>query len=539
MKYLAIILALLFASSVHANLIVNELLANEPGGFTTLEWIELFNDSDSSLELSEYLLVVNSDTLLLPAVTVPANSYQLICRKLFAPIDESSFEAYWGDGSQVWGDSDFESKIREPIEISFSLPNDKGEVLLLQQENIVSTLNWETNSDDGFSWERKFVDSSLILQSKSQTNSTPGYINSVTLVEYDIAIEMVSVFIEGFKPFYRFQITNRGLGDINDGVLYISDSTTLVPMFSFQVPSIASDTTIEFEISFAVSSAGMYQPFIAIIESSTDLRSSNDSLFFTAVSQSYPPLIVSEFLANPQQEKETEWIEIQNRSSEIIDLQNWLIGDALKLNQIAVDSIYLAPNQYLVLTKSRDSFLFEYPLFGGTLIELASWAGLNNDSDKIRLQYNFGILADNYFYNSLYDSNYTVGRDIINETYTWGRSSEQYGTPGIENKLFNYHVDENVEIRLSSKYISPDGDGFEDNIIIAIDVPLSESYTLKLYDINGNVAKTFFEEREYVSNNIVWDGFGDNNARLRVGIYILYLTTDFGKSAKETIVIAR
>lgn len=537
MKYYLILIAVFIMQNVQANIVINEVLSNEPGTTRSLEWIELYNNSDSSLLLSDYTLVINSDTVFLPARFIEVKSYIIICKKLYSTSGEASFESYWGNGSNVWGDTEYEAQVAEPLEASFSLLNSSDTIYLEQEQNIVSSFGWDESGEDGVSWERKFVDSTLILQSKSNIHATPGYINSITLVQRDLAIESVSVRLENFTPIYTFTISNRGLTDISDGILSIYDSTQSVLLQALDLPIVLSDSMIFVETSFACNINHMYASCNALLITPQDVRRSNDSLIFTAVSQEYPPILISEFLANPQGDKQTEWIEIQNRSNEQIDLQNWFIGDALKENQIVSEQYIMSPNQYIVLTKSKDEFLFEYPQYNGVVIKLNSWASLNNDGDIIRLQDSYHVLADTYNYNLLYDENYTVCRDLQSDSYQWGRSSEPNGTPGYENILFQ--IDNSIKINLSSKYISPDGDGHEDNVVIDLDVLFSEKYTLKLYDVNGNIVKLFFDSKEYIPNQIVWDGLNDKNERLPIGIYVLYLSTEDGHSTKETIVIAR
>ncbi len=534
-----LLLLILITNTASANLVINEVLSNEPGSSTSLEWFELQNNSDTTMQLSDYILVINSDTIILPSRIIPPNSYLIICKQLFWGSNNNSFESYWGNGTNVWGDSEYEFLTPEPIELSFSLSNNFGTIQLLQNLNIVSTFSWEEKGADAFSWERKYTDSLPIMQSISKIGSTPGYLNSVTPVEKDLAVELYSLVMENFNPIYRFTITNRGLTDITDGMLHIYDSSFTTLTNSTNIPLIQRDSVIEIETILNYTPVQLYETLTAIVATPFDLRTTNDTIYFTAVSQQYPPIIISEFLANPQGDKHPEWVEIYNRSNEQIDLQNWSIGDSVKSNQVTTQSFFVAPNQFIVLTKSKVNFLNEYPQFNGIVFELDSWAVLNNESDKLKLLDDNNIVADNYSYDMLYDDNYTVSRNLENGLYDWGRSSDQYGTPGYENSLSTVNNNSSVAINLSSKYISPDGDGFEDELRISINVPQSDSYTLKLYDINGNIVHTFYPATAYISNEFVWNGLSSDNVRLPIGIYILYLSTEEGLSTKETIVIAR
>ena len=76
--------ALLYCSSVvHAELIVNEIMVNEPGGATNYEWIELFVDSTGSIFLDDYELLVDNEQVTVPeGLELEAQSYLIVCKKL-------------------------------------------------------------------------------------------------------------------------------------------------------------------------------------------------------------------------------------------------------------------------------------------------------------------------------------------------------------------------------------------------------------------------------------------------------------------------
>ena len=96
----------LYGSS--ANLVViSEVLANEPGSLTKLEWVELHNADSLSHNLEGWSFVCKEDTTLFAANTViPAKGCLIIARQLVSdPLDSVSFEGHWGDASGVWGDT--------------------------------------------------------------------------------------------------------------------------------------------------------------------------------------------------------------------------------------------------------------------------------------------------------------------------------------------------------------------------------------------------------------------------------------------------
>ena len=91
----------IIVQSTQAEIVINEAMVNEPGGTTSLEWIELYNDGQFKLTRA-YRLVIGSDTIGLPD-TLAEREYFIICRRLF----NGGFESEWGNGSGVWGDNEY------------------------------------------------------------------------------------------------------------------------------------------------------------------------------------------------------------------------------------------------------------------------------------------------------------------------------------------------------------------------------------------------------------------------------------------------
>ena len=61
---LSVLLTALSVSLTRAELIVNEVLVNEPGSQSTLEWFELYNNStEPILSLALYYVIVGSYTI--------------------------------------------------------------------------------------------------------------------------------------------------------------------------------------------------------------------------------------------------------------------------------------------------------------------------------------------------------------------------------------------------------------------------------------------------------------------------------------------
>jgi hypothetical protein len=194
------------------NVIINEVLANEPGSNTKLEWVELFNADSVEHDLGGWLFVSKDDTTVISSgTTIPARGFLIIARKLVSvPPDSISFEGHWGDRSGVWGDSPKEDF--PAIEAEISLTNSGGTISLIDLDHNMQSFTWDKDCGDGISLERISPDEEEWFCCIDSNKSTPGKKNSVS-VEYSDKIELkispnpFSPDGDGFEDEVRFQYT--------------------------------------------------------------------------------------------------------------------------------------------------------------------------------------------------------------------------------------------------------------------------------------------------------------------------------------------
>ncbi|MFQ5452840.1 MAG: lamin tail domain-containing protein [Candidatus Zixiibacteriota bacterium] len=540
-RYLIFFISLsLTYNSVKAELIVNEVLANEPGGKTSLEWIELYNDSSYSIKLSDYQLKIGDNIINLPMnVNLGVNEYFIICRRLFASVTSPGFESFWGDSSGFWGNTPFEQSLKTPYEVSFSLINDSGAVSLMINGIEVSSFTWFESGRDSFSWERILTDEDTVGQSVDNNGSTPGFINSLTPLPFDLSLENVKVAHSDGYTNITFQIVNRGINNVSEALLYIMNDAKDVSSDTIDIisiPSLSSGQVIDAEQQYIFD--GIYVPLTAVL--TDDDRNNNNTISFTATGSSFPPLIISELMANPENGLGTEWLEIKNRSEQAVDLFDWQFGDANRIYSISSESFIIEPGEYLVLVQSADNFMNFYQDNALKIIQPSQWTVFNNNGDMVRLLDSYGIEADRYEFTEVFNDNYTWsrGEELSNENL-WGRSENVKGTPGEINRVLFEQTASDLSVTVEPVHISPNGDGYEDYTTISITAPQADEYTIKIYDRQGRVVKTFYNKETYISNQFQWDGMTDFGNRLPIGIYILLIEAHGEATEKKPIVIAR
>ncbi len=531
----SIVLIVLAPCLVAAGVVVNEVLSNEPGGETSLEWIELYNDTEAQANLGLYSLDANGTGFSLSG-QMAARAFLILCR------DSIRFEEHFGDSSGVWGDHESESGYTLQ-EHSFQLTNSSGYVNLVRILDVLSSLAWTEGGGDGVSWERAHPESDAILQSVDPAGSTPGRINSVTPLPRDLALEGVQPsIVDGFTRI-AFTIVNRGTTTVADDSLslYYRDETAPDSLGDL----IATEAIGSIDTGFTVILVSQYQftevytDLVAVLDD--DDRLSNNRIDFTAPGADYPPLILSEVLPNPTGALNSEWVEIKNVSDEPVDLEGWQLGDSISLVEVTDAALIVLPGEYIVLTD--DAFVFNdfYAGFTGVVHEPDQWPSLNNSGDVVRLVDGHGVEADRFSYDAGFDDNHTWSRgETEDRRNDWGRSEDEGGTPGEANRVrFSTDDQSDLDITITPKVFSPDGDGYEDSTVIEVLAPEADQYTLRLYDSQGRLVRTLEKDAVDLSEAYVWRGTDDGGRRLPIGIYILRFEASGVESIKKTIVIAR
>lgn len=547
------------STTSRAGLVVTEVMADEPGGSTSLEWIEIYNNSPDIIFLGLYPLQVMDDTsnrIILPG-GLGAYQYVIVCRKLYGNGGSPAFEEVWGDSSGVWGDSPLEN-YKEPIVWPFpSLVNSGGAVAILDPAlEVISEFIWTRSVGDGISWERESFDSDALLASVDPLGGTPGFVNSVTPLGHDLDLQTVTVARVDDATEITFSIKNRSLGYVLGGDLTVfrvnesdpGDRTDVLR--TVNLPGFDSAEVVVITEQFLMS--GTY--FLLGGALDDDDRARNNVLRFAAPGADYPPVILTEVQARPTGWLYAEWVEVYNRTDTTINLADWWLGDAIDSHLISSSTVNVEPGDYLVLTDDTADFRAYYsdPDIQSRELEplpqSVPWPRFNNNGDIVRLVDLFGLEADRFVYDLAFDSNYTWSR-VTSATGPgdWGRSLEKDGTPGQANQVLLEPTGSSLELEIIPQVFSPDGDGWNDRAAISVVLPEASGYTLKIYDQVGREVRTFLDGDKLINpddvdgERSIWffDGLDNNGQRLPIGIYIIYFEATGLETIKGSVVIAR
>ena len=123
-----------------------------------------------------------------------------------------------------------------------------------------------------------------------------------------------------------------------------------------------------------------------------------------------------------------------------------------------------------------------------------------------------------------------------NEASNWHSASESsgWGTPGASNSVFMELPVTSDEVVFSSSRITPDNDGYEDILVIKLNLTgTGNVVSVMIFDETGSYVKKLASNLYAGSEaSVIWDGTADDGTLVSSGIYIVYITLydDTGKT---------
>ena len=561
-------------------IVINEIMY-QPAGGTDGEFIELFNRTGENYDLSDWLLSDETDAAEIPTgVFIRENDYLVF-------TDTQSLAA---ESNKFVFIPDFQSL------------NNSGDAINLKNslEVVIDSLYYSSDwgiDAPGISLERKdpaglSADPGNWESSTSERGATPGMKNSTfevdesapkilfanfihpdsIEVEFDEYVDLTSAgenqFVKGGSFRKQPQSNARFLlnGTPAELLFYDDDSGNRVILDG-------SDVSQGKEVTVSVENLVDYKGNIA-----TQLRQP------IAQPISEGDIIFNEIMFDPISDEhdglpdQSQYVEIYNRRSYAISLEGFVLHDApnedgeitiiepiqsnrkwLPANDYAL--IYPEPNE-VSFSNSRAAEFFDLP---AEMRQFAIQAdrttlSLSNTGRQIYLADSTMQIIDMVDYIPEWHNPNIVDTKGIslerinpnfesNDAANWGSNATPIGgSPGSENSIYqgSEQTISGNDIAFSPNPFSPDGDGFEDNLLIsyAFDEP---DYLIKvrIYDRYGRLVRKLAEaKRAGFEGALVWDGKTDDGLRNRVGIYIVLLeayNSANGKnlSFKETVVVAR
>ncbi|MBZ0204363.1 MAG: lamin tail domain-containing protein [Ignavibacteria bacterium] len=250
-------------------------------------------------------------------------------------------------------------------------------------------------------------------------------------------------------------------------------------------------------------------------------------------------LIINEIMAGPLSNN-SEYIELYNPTSQTINIVGWLYSETGSTKGITdTCAALIKPGSYAVIASDTTIYnMYSYLRTPDSTqkVFIIGLLGLNNDADLVKIADVFRTKIDSVYYSdNWYNPNLSgSGRSLEkinpslngNDGKNW--SSCTYpngGSPGLRNSIFTNLQPGGGEITISPNPFSPDGDGYEDFTIISYKLSSTVSQVrMKIFDVKGRLIKTILNNQTTGNQGqIVYNGLDDENRKLRLGIYIVFM----------------
>ncbi len=526
------------------DLVINEIMADPdpavglPAGG---EYVELFNRSNKTFDLSGWTFSDASSSVSFGSQTILPGGFIIIC----SSSSQVAFSAY---GTAI-GFSSFPS-----------LNNTGGETLTLRDNTskIIDQVFYDetfyqdlTKSGGGWSIERIDPDFTCInkLNWKASVDikgGTPGSINSIDGALIDnvapAVLHACPTDSNHVQLFFSEPLADTALSNINNYILQTSSGIN-TPINAVPAADFLSVTlTTPFNI---ITQNGVIEIKIspAVADCPGNMIGTNSTFFQWGQNADSGDVVINEILFSAKTGG-AEFVELYNRSNKAIDVKDLRItridlttGIADPPVEITTECYVLLPYHYLVLTDKPDAVKSQYTTDPNAFIQM-NLPDLLTDEDIIVLQDAASHTIDQLHYYSswqfpLLNDLHGVSLERINPNRTtqdksnWHSASETSGfaTPGLRNSQYSEVIGDGSSITVDPEIFSPDNDGTNDvtNITYHFDEP-GFTANVDVFDDRGRLITHLVKNQLLgTDGSWSWNGITDKNEKARIGIYIIYM----------------
>lgn len=550
-----------YFTAVQYDVVIDEIMA-DPTPAVSLpanEWLELKNTTAFSIDLQNWRL--GKSTGLsgpMPSYVLAPGAYVIVCNagavaamaQYGAVISVTGFPSLNNDADQIY--------IRSPQNIIIhsvsytdawyknELKNDGGWTLeMIDPKNPCTGIgNWTASIDP--------------------RGGTPAAVNSVNANNVDVTLpkllrayapDPLHVTLVFDEPLDSTSAATAASYTISDGIGSPINATPLSIMFD----------RVSLTLSTALQPTKIYSVVANNVKDCSanaigTARTARVGLFAHMDSLD---VVINEILFNPKPNG-TDYVEFFNRSKKILNLKNAYIanrnsaGVTSSISQFINEDYLFFPGDYIVVTADPESVKRDYVANNpNAILKVSSMPSYNDDAGDVIVLNEQGNIIDEVKY--LHDWHFAlisndegVALERINpdassvqSNFHSAASNIGYGTPTYKNSQYRSDAEVTGTISVSPDIISPDNDGMDDFATIQYSFPdVGYVANITIFDAIGRPVR-------YLQRNALnglkgyyrWDGLGEKQQKLPVGIYIIY-TEIFNlegktKKFKNSIVLAR
>lgn len=542
--------SVLFAEAqAYHSVLITEIFADPTPsrGLPEKEYIELYNNSGSSIELKGFELHYNTSKVTFPDYELKPGGYVIVTRfnnaELFKPFGEviplSQFSLL-NSGTTL------------------SLYNPEGQLVF----EVTYSKEWYSpGRDQGYSLE--MIDLNYACKedenwtsSLSELGATPGQPNAASNTITDTEPpKLLNLSSDDNRIFHLVFSEN-----INETAAEITVSLEPKDIDIVRL-TVMEGNVLAVELETEISHGHSY---LLVINGIADCIGNSSEIIeveLSNIKKAGPgDLLLSEVLFNPRTDG-YDFVEIVNISDQRLSLKE--VGFSKRNNLGEVEepdyingSVIIEPGQYLCFTENKEAQRLNYPRAVETnIVEIPNLPSYTNEAGEVILMDSDGQIFDSFNYSedmhhvSIDDPDGVsleriLSSDSGSEKGEWrsASASENFATPGYAPVMINDDFSGNFRLTLTPESFTPDNDGIDEETEILIQAQDSGLLDLSIFDINGVLVSTI-ASNQYTNRRFrtTWNGMNSLGGRLSTGYYIVvaqYVTEGEVLLAKSKILLA-
>ncbi|RMG80115.1 MAG: hypothetical protein D6714_15280 [Bacteroidetes bacterium] len=548
-----------------ADLLINEIMADpSPAiGLPPFEYVEIYNRSAKIIDLAGLGFDSGGDPVPLPDFVLFPGEYVVLC-------DADHTAAFEPFGAVV-GLSAFPALVNSGARLTLS---DTSGAVIHAVEYSDEWFGGSAKKEGGWSLElvspfRICRDDNNWRASENLAGGTPGVRNSVFRDDPDETPPTLDrAWMDATRPdevwlFFSEKMNQASLADAGNYAFSggLSLSGVVVPKKEDGVVLLTLSENPEPQKKYTVTVGGDVSDCLGNV-----IGTENSADFGLPEKAEPGDVVLNEILFNPRPGG-SDFVELYNRSSKILEVGDWLIGNlqaGADTQLVAIETPFLfLPDTYLVLSESPANIRLNYEVSRPQWMLKNDMPAFNNDAGNVTLAgvaFPDPVVLDAFDYDE--NMHHPLLKDAegvslerirpdlpTNASDNWHSAAETAGfaTPTAQNSQFlELSPGEAPQVVwLPYQNFSPDGDGYRD--FLSIQYTLDEPGfvgTVQVFDTSGRLVKDLARNvLMEVSGQFQWDGTTDESRLAPVGIYIVFMRI-FSPSGdvrtfKKTCAIAR
>lgn len=422
-------------------LVINEIMPDPSPtlGLPNFEYIEIFNNSDTTVNLSNLILIESNSRRNFPAgLTIAGGGYLVVCNnnaltEFTEALPGKQVVALTGLSSSGW------------------LTNG-GETLILSVAggNLIDSYTY-TTAPKGYAWEQINPESPCSGRNnwKTSTNPVGGTPADINSVFNNVSDNPLIVSTRATLANQVLLVFNQPLDTLSfNTATYKADSNLIA---TWQYVRTRSTDSLYLNVNGVLKLGRPYGFTVTGLKNCTGGLLSN-GIFQTGIGRQPQPkeVVINEIYADEDPSyglPDGEFVELFNTTNDLIDISNFLFLDNTASSRGRLgNNVVLQPNEYLIICASSQAA--KYEPYGRVAI-VSNWPSLNSTNEVLRLANVSTVTIDRIAYTDKWyrdDTKKTGGYTLerINPftdcggRYNWIASVNTIGgTPGKQNSVYN------------------------------------------------------------------------------------------------------